>query len=83
MTEIKFELNGKRVELRNLGSALRAEMQKSVERQVQEAARSCRCPVHGQVAKVKPKGGLAGSMSFEVEGCCDEAIERVKRRLRA
>ncbi len=81
MIDIRFEINGRRIEPRNMGDALEAAMLAAVDKGIRQKVGSCRCPVHGQAPKLVGKGRGFDKISFEVSGCCEKLIEDVKRKL--
>lgn len=81
MIDISFEINGKKVTPRNMGSALDAAILQSVQESVKKAVGLARCPIHGQTPKIKVKGRKVDSLNFEISGCCDQLIKTVKKKL--
>ena len=81
MIEVSFEINGKKVNPDKIGDALEAAALKSIAEQVKDKLRGITCPEHGKSPKVKVKGRNLDSLSFDVSGCCDKLIERVKEKL--
>lgn len=79
MIDISFEINGKKVTPRNMGSALDAAILQSAQESVKKAVGSARCRIHGQTPKIKVKGRKVDSLNFEISGCCDQLIKTVKK----
>jgi hypothetical protein len=46
--------------------------------EVQKKVESDRCPQHGQHPKVTMERTADGA-SFDIEGCCDDLVERAQR----
>ena len=82
MIEISFEINGRKVSPRNVGNALESAMLQSVQNSISKSIGSARCSEHNQRPKIKVKGRNLDSLKFEVSGCCDSLIEKVKRKLK-
>lgn len=80
MMDLRFEINGRRVDPRNIGDALTAVLMDAVAKEIKRKVGMCRCPVHGKGPTVVGKGCSADKMAFEVEGCCENLIEEVRRR---
>jgi hypothetical protein len=81
MIDLRFEINGRRVDPRNIGDVLTAAVMDAATKEIKRKVGMCRCPVHGKGPTVVGKGRSADKMTFEVEGCCEELIREVKRRL--
>ena len=43
---------------------------------------SIRCPEHNKSANIKGKGRSLDKLKFEVSGCCEKLINKVKLKLR-
>ncbi|MBM7422906.1 hypothetical protein [Spongiibacter marinus] len=82
MIDISFEINGRKVSPRNIGSALESALLESVQQSITKAVGSARCPEHDQKPKIKVKGRNLDSLNFEVSGCCEQLIENVKKKLK-
>jgi len=80
MIDLRFEINGRRVDPKNIGDALTAAVMNAATKEINRKVGMCRCPVHGKRPTVVGKGRSADKMTFEVEGCCEELISEVKRR---
>ena len=81
MIDVKFEINGRKVDPRNMKDALMGVVMEAATQQIRRKIGSCRCPEHGRTPTVIAKGRDVSKLSFEVSGCCDKLIEDVKRRL--
>ena len=81
MIDISFEINGKKVNADRVGNALEAEALKNISGQIKDKLRGIKCPEHGKAPKLIVKGRNLDNLSFEVAGCCDALIERVKEKL--
>ena len=56
MTDISFEINGRKVSPQNMDNALEAAILQSVQKSTKKSAGSARRPTHGQTPKIKVKG---------------------------
>lgn len=83
MIDISFEINGRRVDPRNMRDTLEAAMLTAVTNGIRQKLASCRCAEHGKPPTLKGKGRSLDTLNFEVSGCCDRLIADVKRRLGA
>lgn len=81
MIDVRFEINGRRVDPRNIGNILEAAVLKAAASEIQKKVGSCRCPEHGKAPEMVGKGRNLDKLNFEVSGCCDKLIEEVKRKL--
>jgi len=82
MIDISFEINGKKLSPRNVGNTIERALLQSVQNEISRSVGSIRCPEHGRKPTIKAKGRSIDSLRFEVSGCCDGLIKRVKRKLR-
>ncbi len=83
MIDIKFEINGRRVDPKNIGDALEGAMLSAISESLQKKVGSVRCSVHGQSPRLIGKGRRLDKLNFEVSGCCEKVIENVKAKLEA
>lgn len=64
---------------------LRTQLERSVLAQVEKAITravgNVKCPVHGEIPEVHVSGKGFDSLSFQVQGCCEDAIETVEEKL--
>lgn len=81
MIDIRFEVNGRRVDPRNIGNVLEAAVLQAATSEIQKKVGACRCPEHGEAPKMIGKGRSVDKLNFEISGCCDKLIEEVKRKL--
>lgn len=81
MINIKFEINGRQVDPRNIGDALQGAMLSTISQGLQKKVGSVRCLVHGQSPKLLGKGRSLDKLNFEVSGCCDKLMKDVKTKL--
>lgn len=83
MFPITFEINvnGRNVGLHRAEAELERAMVEDISKKMQEKGRRIRCTKHGQTARITTKGRRLKQLSFEVSGCCDELVERVKSAL--
>jgi len=82
MLEIHFEINGRRVDPRNAGDALKAAVLKSVQDLIAAKVSAVRCPVHGEGPKIVAHGSSLDKLSMTVSGCCQELIDQATARLK-
>jgi hypothetical protein len=65
---------------------LRTQLERSVISQVEKAivtaAGDVKCPVHGETPLVHVSGKGFDNLSFQVTGCCDQAIAKVEGKLK-
>lgn len=81
MLELYFELNGRRVDSRNIGGAIEKATLQIVKEHITKKVGDARCPDHRSGAKIVAKGRDLSNLTFDVSGCCDKLIEEVKRKL--
>ncbi|HDX8344419.1 TPA: hypothetical protein RQM99_000802 [Aeromonas dhakensis] len=69
-------------DVKGVKSAIEKAALNSVIDSVKKSVGSVRCKDHGKVAKIKIKGNNLNKLSFEIDGCCEDVIEQVKKKLK-
>lgn len=82
MLDITFEVNGKKVNPNNVKDAMESAILNGVAESIKNSIGNIKCSEHGQSPKIKVKGRNLENLSFDVTGCCDELIEKVKVKLK-
>lgn len=80
--EIKFEIDGKRVDPKNIGNALEQAVLKQVSEGIVKSLSSVRCAEHNQPPRVTVKGQSLDKLSFEIAGCCQALIDTATTKLK-
>ena len=60
--------------------ALESLILSQVAESVKESVGNLRCAEHGQSPKIKVKGRNLDNLSFDISGCCDDLIEKVRAK---
>lgn len=81
MTEVSFELRGRRVALDEVTGAER-EVLETLARKIAYVLNSVICEEHGVSATVMVHGDDIRHLEFRVKGCCSKLIERAMGQLR-
>lgn len=74
MVKIEIDTNG-------LKSAIEKAAVKAITERVKKTVGTLRCADHAKSPTVKIKGSFLKNLSFEVSGCCEELISKVKKKL--
>lgn len=82
MFEIKFEINGRRIDPKNIGDVIEKATIEVVEKQITQSVGSVRCPEHGSGAKIIAKGRDISNLTITVSGCCQKLIDEVNKKLK-
>jgi hypothetical protein len=82
MVELSFEINGRKVSRNNMKDALEVAVLENVSAQIKQKVGSIRCSEHHQSPKIKGKGRSLTNLSFEISGCCDDIMDKVKSKLK-
>lgn len=82
-TKVTFKSDGKEVSGSGIGDALAEAVMKATKEQIREKIESVRCSVHGENAKAVFKEGSGKRLRYEIHGCCDGLVEKVKQSLGA
>lgn len=81
MFSVSFEVNGRKVSPNNLKNALETAMLQGIQESVRKAVGSLRCREHGQAPRVVFKGRSLDKLDAHIDGCCEQLIEQVRRKL--
>lgn len=82
MIDITFEINGRRVSPNNIRGALEEAILQEVSENIRKSLSSVICPKHGGRPRVRVKGRSLERLSCEVEGCCQELIDKALHKLK-
>lgn len=82
MIQIFFEIGGRRIDPNQIGNVLEKMVLQQVAENIKQSLASVCCREHGQMPNIKVKGRNFNSLSFEVEGCCQDLIDRALLKLR-
>jgi hypothetical protein len=80
-SKVTFKVGGKEVHPSQFGDKLKEAAVEAVKDSLQAKIEAVRCPVHNQNAKAVLKETTGGKLNYDIQGCCDELIEEVKRSL--
>lgn len=79
MLDITLKIDGRDCRLDQIGKELEKAAMADLKEQIQREVSRIRCPIHGQVARVRASGQGIDRLSWEIDGCCDDLVERVKK----
>jgi hypothetical protein len=79
MLSVELQLNGRPVAPGDLARRLNASITETAQRAIERQLTAIRCPEHHQIPRLVGTG-QAGQL--HVEGCCGQALERVKKQLK-
>jgi hypothetical protein len=82
MIDISFEINGRKVSSKSFSDAFERAVLEGITSSIQHSVGTIRCAEHGSAPKVIGKGRNLNNLSFEVSGCCQQVIDRVRERLK-
>ena len=82
MIKISYEINGRKVSPHNLGNALEKAMLEQLTSSIKKSVGNLRCKEHGSSPKLIVKGRNFDNLNIKVEGCCDDLIKQVERKLK-
>ena len=80
MFDISFEINGREVNPNDMEDALESAILSQVAEFVKESVGNLRCAEHEQSPKIKVKGSNLDNLSFDISGCCNDLIEKVRAK---
>ena len=80
MFDISFEINGREVNPNDMEDTLESAILSQVAEFVKESVGNLRCAEHKQSPKIKVKGSNLDNLSFDISGCCNDLIEKVRAK---
>ena len=83
LSKVTFKVIGKEVHPSQLGSKLKEAAVGAVKDSLLAKIEAVHCTVHDQNAKAVLKATTEGKLNYEIQGCCNELIEEVKRLIGA
>ena len=81
MLDISFQINGRNVTTGSFQDVFEKAVFEEIESSIKTSVGSLRCSTHHQSPKLKVKGKDLSNLSINVEGCCEELIEKTLARL--
>ncbi|EIA1557808.1 TPA: hypothetical protein ACP5XP_004513 [Vibrio parahaemolyticus] len=81
MIKITCEINGSKVDPKNMKNALEAAVLSSVVDNVKKSVGSLKCGEHAKAPSIKIKGKSIDKLSFEISSCCEELDQKVRSKL--
>lgn len=81
MIQITYEINGKKINPNNLKNALEKAIFTSVSDSIKKSIGNVRCSEHRKAPSIKVKGRSIEQLSFEVSGCCEVLVDKIKKKL--
>ena len=81
MIKLNFSVGGKTVGPSGVGDAMAAAMRRSTEAQLAARVAACRCPEHGESARLVVEGPPS-KPSYKIAGCCQALLESAGKRLK-
>lgn len=81
MVDVSFEIKGEKVQPDSMKDVLDILYLKHIREKINSSIASIRCNEHGKQASVLVKGQNLDNLDYEVSGCCEDLIKKVKKRL--
>lgn len=69
-------------DVKGVKSAIEKAVLSTVTEHVKKSVGSVRCEEHNEVPSVLVKGNSINNLSYEVGGCCEAVIQKVKAKLK-
>lgn len=82
MIEIKFEINGKTIDPKNIKDVILKTSLGVIKDHLIKKVGSVKCPEHGSEAKIIAKGRDISNLSFMISGCCQKLVDEINRKLK-
>ena len=81
MVDVSFEINGEIVQPDSMSDALDILFLKHVSEKIEDTCSSICCMRHGGKPSIIVKGVNIDTLEYEVYGCCEEFVDKIKKRL--
>ena len=81
MVDVSFEINGKTVQPDSMSDALDILFLKHVSEKIEATCSSISCMEHGGRPSILVKGENLDTLEYEVHGCCEKFVNKIKKRL--
>jgi len=82
MVEITFKIDGETVEPDNMKDVLDIMFLEHLRDELVNTLKAERCKEHGHEPKITVKGESLDDLSIEVNGCCEDFIERTRAKIK-
>ena len=82
MVDVSFEIKGEKVQPENMKDVLDILYLKHIRKKITSSIASIRCSEHGRQASVLVKGENLDNLDYEVSGCCEDLIKKVKKKIK-
>jgi hypothetical protein len=82
MIDVSFEIKGEKVQPDNMKDVLDILFLKHIRKKINNSIDSIRCNEHGKQASVLVKGQNIDNLNYEVSGCCEDLIKKVKKKIK-
>ena len=76
---LEYRVDGRRVSQDEFFTGMEQKVTGMASDQVRTAVERTRCAKHGRHARVVSSRKTARGFQFDIEGCCDDLIERAQR----
>ena len=82
MVDVSFEIKGEKVEPDNMKDVLDILFLKHIRKKINNSIDSISCNEHGKQASILVRGKNIDNLDYEVSGCCDDFIKKVKKKIK-
>ena len=81
MLNVSFEINGRKVNPKNLSNVLEAAVLEELAASIKKSVGAMRCPEHNQAPNILIQGNSLKDLSIKVSGCCENLVEEARSRI--
>ena len=75
---VSHHFRGRQVSKKQFTKLLSEEALRLTRKELEQAVRRVRCPVHGQAARLRFTGRRCGRLEWVVDGCCQSLIAQIR-----
>ena len=82
VVNVSFEIEGEKVQPEKMKDVLDILFLKHIRKKINNSIDSIHCNEHGKQASVLVKGENIDNLNYEVSGCCEDLIKKVKKKIK-
>ena len=82
MVDVSFEIKGEKVQPDEMKDVLDILFLKHIKKKINNSITSIYCNEHDKQASVVVKGSDIDNLNYEVSGCCEDLIKKVKKKIK-
>ena len=82
MVDVSFEIKGKKIEPDDMTDVLDILFLKHISEKIKASVASIHCTQHDKQPSILVKGQNLDNLNYEISGCCEDFIKKVKKKIK-